>query len=421
MLEKQATNIKESYGSKISELDKDIKAQLKQIEEQAKDGNKATQDQVDALKKSTEQYNDKLQEMQKHYDALDIRLGNAFGNSNPNKKKSFQEVLQEGLSENKKHLTEKAVNGKHFDFGFDLHSKAVGDMASSSNLSGDSGTYFVTPDRVPGVVGIPSEPNRIRQYLPAGSTTSNVIRHIRYTGKEGAPGMVAEGGSKPQMDFDFTINDESVRKIATYVRVPEEMIEDIPFLSSFIASQGMVELKLVEDAQLISGDGTGQNLNGLITTADDFTAGALAGAIDDAQYISVLRAAANQVRLNYYNPTSIMMHPTDVTLMKELKRTDKGYLIPESLNNAVPSIDGITVIQNTNVPQGEFLIGNFGVAVQLFDRMQSNVRMYDQDRDNPIKNLITVVIEERLALVTYRPGAMVYGAFDTATAALETT
>ena len=39
-----------------------------------------------------------------------------------------------------------------------------------------------------------------------------------------------------------------------------------------------------------------------------------------------------------------------------------------------------------------------------------------QDEDNAQKNLITVVIEERLTLVIYRPNAFVYGDFASALA-----
>jgi hypothetical protein len=52
----------------------------------------------------------------------------------------------------------------------------------------------------------------------------------------------------------------------------------------------------------------------------------------------------------------------------------------------------------------------------LFDREGVNVRFYDQDQDNAVRNLVTVVIEGRVALPTYLPGAGRYGNFATAIA-----
>ena len=56
-----------------------------------------------------------------------------------------------------------------------------------------------------------------------------------------------------------------------------------------------------------------------------------------------------------------------------------------------------------------FLTGNFKLAGQIFDRMDTEVRISDQDRDNFIKNMLTVRAEKRLALVVRRPAALVKG------------
>ena len=79
-------------------------------------------------------------------------------------------------------------------------------------------------------------------------------------------------------------------------------------------------------------------------------------------------------------------------------------------------VDGVQIIETTAIGVGEFLVGDFQRGAQLFDRKTASINFYDQDEDNAQKNLITVVIEERLALAVYRPNAFVYGDFTSALA-----
>ena len=62
----------------------------------------------------------------------------------------------------------------------------------------------------------------------------------------------------------------------------------------------------------------------------------------------------------------------------------------------------------------EFLVGAFRTAAKIWDRMDIEVLISSEDRDNFIKNMLTVRAEKRLALAVKRPGALVTGDFTTA-------
>ena len=70
------------------------------------------------------------------------------------------------------------------------------------------------------------------------------------------------------------------------------------------------------------------------------------------------------------------------------------------------------------VADGDIFVGNFASGAYLLDRKQSTIKYFDQDRDNAIKNLITIVIEERVALPVVQPDSFVYTTVTAAKAAL---
>jgi HK97 family phage major capsid protein len=298
--------------------------------------------------------------------------------------------------------------------------KLVGNFTSAGSLSGN---YFVTPQVVPGVILQPYEEVHMRNILPVGQTNSNVIRYVRDMGGEGAPGMVAEGAAKPQMDRDLQIFDANVRKIATYMRVPEEMMDDIPYLQSFLTQIGTEEVMLVEDEQILYGDGNGQNLSGLAENSTAFSGAGLGlggGSNPTPNHFDVLRAGRTQARLLKRRPTVALVNPADYYKMESTKDSTGNYMLLGGGNGINPgrNVSGLTIIDHTEVEPDDFFIID-PRAAQIFDRTGLSIRFYDQDQDNAIKNLITIVIEKRIALPIYYTTGIIYGTFTDAIADLD--
>jgi HK97 family phage major capsid protein len=291
-------------------------------------------------------------------------------------------------------------------FSVELDRKAVGNMSSSGNLTG---SYFVAPTVVPGVFVQPYNQVHMRNLLPIGNTISNTIRYVRDNGGEGGPAMVAEGGSKPQMDRDLAILDANVRKVATHLRLPEEMIEDIPYITTFLTNIGTEEVLAVEDTQILYGDGTGQNLSGLFTNATAFAAPATA-IVASPNRFDVLRAARLQIKRAKRNANFALVSPLDYYMMTSAKDSTGNYILQGGGNGLIPSLDGVPIIEMNQVVDNDFLVGD-RLSAEIDFRSNIQVRFFEQDQDNAIKNLVTIVIEERLALPIYYSTGLVKGTF----------
>lgn len=395
----------------IQKLETALDKKLQKMEEEVKNTGKLAEDTKSEIKSLC----DKLDEKQKQLDAIEAKMNRRAG-ADALRQKGFTESLEEKMRAeaviNKLVARKKGEEGM-INVNMELNCKAVGVMSSSGSLSGQ----VVTPDVRPGIIDYPRRMTHVREVLAQGTTTSGVVWYMQENGPgEGAPAATAESGVKPLIDFDLEQKLAPVKKIAARVVVPSEMLDDIPYLLSFISNKGINRLKIVEDAQLLYGDGTGANLTGLTTVASAFSAGGLT--VGSPQFYDVIRIAMNQIRVNEYMASGIILSPTDVTKMELTKDGEGRYLVMNVMENGVSRVWRIPVVESTAMTADKFLLGDFNNGAELLDRQSVNVRIFDQDADTAQKNQLTIIIEERLALPIYRPAAFVYGDFSDSVTAI---
>ena len=342
-------------------------------------------------------------------DAMEVANKKQF---NSQKKVTFKSALKEALDNG---AVEGIAKGNSRSASFELKA----DMTIGADFTGE----VIPADRVPGYKFDPTRPVHVRQLLATGSTQSDVVRYVKESGYSNGAAATAEGTTLGQSDFDMTAADANVRKIGTYFRISEEMLADTPQLTSYLSARAPEKLLEVEDAQILSGDGTGANLSGIITDAADFdvsASGAFYQSVESANEFDVIVAALNQLSLLNYSADCIMLNPTDFNKILLLKDSTNKYLKDQVYNGLQPSFSGVKVIQNTAIAAGSFLIGNFGIGTQLWVRQGVNVEFFREDGTNVRDGFVTVRVSERVALTNYLPNAFVNGTFSTAIAALET-
>ena len=342
-------------------------------------------------------------------DAMEVANKKQF---NSQKKVTFKSALKEALDNG---AVEGIAKGNSRSASFELKA----DMTIGADFTGE----VIPADRVPGYKFDPTRPVHVRQLLATGSTQSDVVRYVKESGYSNGAAATAEGTTLTQSDFDMTAADANVRKIGTYFRISEEMLADTPQLTSYLSARAPEKLLEVEDAQILSGDGTGANLSGIITDAADFdvsASGAFYQSVESANEFDVIVAALNQLSLLNYSADCIMLNPTDFNKILLLKDSTNKYLKDQVYNGLQPSFSGVKVIQNTAIAAGSFLIGNFGIGTQLWVRQGVNVEFFREDGTNVRDGFVTVRVSERVALTNYLPNAFVNGTFSTAIAALET-
>lgn len=268
---------------------------------------------------------------------------------------------------------------------------------------------LVEPTRVPGIIAPPDRRMTVRDLLTPGRTGSNSVEYVRETGFTNNAAAVAEKVQKPESNISFEEANAKVSTIAHWVQATKQILDDAPMLQSYIDGRLRYGLMYVEEQELLKGDGTGSHLLGIIPQASEFVSPITL--VPGMTIIDQLRYAMLQAVLAEYPATGHVLNPIDWARIETLKDDVGRYIIGNPQDGTTPTLWRLPVVETPAMDAGHFLTGAFKLGAQIFDREDANVLLSTEDRDNFIKNMVTIRGEERLALAVYRPEAFVYGEF----------
>jgi len=413
-IEQKLSELKSALEAATEKKMKDaISAEIKALEAKIPDLKEVN----DGIKEIKEWQVKKDEADKKNQEAID-ELSISMKKKDTAKGVSFKDALGEALEQKKDELKSYGVKRNVIN----LELKAVGNMGSG-NLTTSGTETFAGNTMIGGVGRKPYEIAHIRNIVNVQPIQTDSAYVIRDNAGEGGPTAVAMAAAKPQSDRDYVKLIQPVTKIAHYFKIPEEMLADNGWLQSEISTIGVEELLAKEDDLLLNQVAGAGLFAGLTTTTNStaFAAPAsLALGVDLANNYDVLVAAWTQARIAKVSPNYALCNPQDYAKMILTKESaTNGAYVFGAPNIAIPNIFGIPLVPHTAITSDKFLMGDFS-KVTIGQREGVSVRFYDQNEDDAINNMVTVVIEERLTIVAGRADYLYYGDFSDARAALET-
>jgi HK97 family phage major capsid protein len=352
------------------------------------------------LEAQLKEASDKYLALQKQLDALDMKLQKA---NVPDQDSPLIDQINHVIKKADWLTTFKdSKRGGKIDLkGVDIMNTKVGTVTRVTDTIPPQFTAFQY---------VPGRKLHIRDLLPVGVTTSNTIWMPYESATTNGIARVAEGAVKPQSDFTPAVTKWPIEKIATWIKFSEEILEDMPMFTSYLTTRWIELLKQAEDTKLLYGSGS-SDIKGLTVSGAAYVDVLASAAVDRWM---VLDAAVTQCQVANWNPNIILLHPTDAMKLRQTRSTTYEFINRPDGSPIV--INGATVVITPAMTAGDFLIGDFNMGAQVWDRKAANITMYDQNEDDAKYNLIMAVIEERLALVTYQSTAFVFGDFVSALA-----
>lgn len=368
--------VKAGDQATIDKVNENIEELKKLSKEEAEEGKKALQKEIDEL-------------------ALKVKAG-----EQKNEKKSFKTALAGALKDEHETLLSDVKSGK---FGRAIDVKDF-NWTDFTNYEGFVTDYANTP------ITNPYSSFHYRDIIPSGTTQSAQLSYPKEGATTGAADTWAHGGdsatAKPEIAPSFAPYTVSVQWIAGLMKgIPVDMLEDLPWLTSFLQNKALNELMKAEDLQIQDGAGTGSDLDGFFT-------GTNATAYDGSEtkiFAQIIDAGYRQIANANYNVNRAVISNADKVSILLNTETGAGYNLPTgSVNvvNGMLNFAGINVVSNSYLAEGSALIGDFNES-QFVIRSAPRLRFFEQNGTDAEKNQIMARIEERAALAIFSSSAFV--------------
>lgn len=292
--------------------------------------------------------------------------------------------------------------------------------------TGGFATNFVAPQRVPGIFA-PDRPElTVRDAFLNGQATGDTIEFFRELSHTNAAAWVAEAtattgasGLKPEGNFALVRATATIETLAEWMAVTNKALQDAPQVRTLIDGYLMADLAEVEDDALLNGSGTSPEIRGLLNTTgiqvmDEayFSANPVNDAGTDNEDYNRVLAARQAVRyVGRARATFVFLHPADHERFLTSTDANRQYMAggPFSAANGISTLWGLRVIETEAIDEREFVVGD-GRKAAVWDRMQAQISV-GLVNDQFIRNMQTILAEERVGFAVYRPPAFVHGAF----------
>ena len=278
---------------------------------------------------------------------------------------STQKQINDFIEKNAEEIKRIKASGSGI---IEFTTKAVGAMTTgSATLPVAAPALVGTQDapatnvnlRVPFVDGIVSMFNTSLASFPYTETVP----------KDGDYTFVAEGASKPQIDFTIATRWANPVKVAAHMILTEESVTDIVGLQSIANDYLRKKHDLKRQNGILFGNGVSPNPKGLTVYGRAFSAGALALAVSNPNFMDVVNAAITDIATTH-NYTDEMPYMANTVLVSfedffinlvSAKDTQGQPLYPSATLFGRVVIGGVSIIPFDGIPTGKILVADASV------------------------------------------------------------
>jgi len=372
-LEPKIKGFKEELAADVAKLDSKLAADVAQLNE-------------DAAKKS-----ETLGELKAKVDAMAAKNGKMVAGAIEKAGWNNSDFMKSGVMDIVAENFESIRAEKPFS-----SQKIVGNMTMIDNLTGTSQVSYVQNP----IMRSFFNPHLYDVFRIVPTATGNVTfpRGKSPVG-EGSFGAQTEGQAKAQVDYDVEMVNVSVPFIAGYARVSRQMLQDLPFLQSYLSQSLIEDWNRAVNVRFLNSIATNSTA---LSTSQTLTVAKMIDGI--AQHGNLGLGNANLILTTWPAwSTLLLTKPGDFSVPASVAVDQSGAI----------RINGIPVVPHSQVTGSRFYVMNtnaFGIA----QASGLQVRSTEFNEDDFVKNLITYRAEARIELLAFQPTAAVYGATGTA-------
>lgn len=269
----------------------------------------------------------------------------------------------------------------------------------------------VRPDVLEGA----RRPLTVADLFAQETTTESAVTYFVEGPVTGTPTAVGEGGAFPILEFgDPVANTDALKKIGCVYKDTDELLADAARLAQSIDNRAEYLLDITVEDQLLSGDGTGNNIQGLLNRSGLQTA--TATSMEAA--IKAIKKAKVGVKKNTpgFRADGLLINDEDWDELTNAQDANKQFLAGGPFYGAYgsnngpaeePPLWGLRVVPTQAIPKGTMVVGAFKLGGSVIRKGGRVIDMTNSDGNDFDNGIVAFRPSERLALAVRYPAAFV--------------
>jgi HK97 family phage major capsid protein len=233
------------------------------------------------------------------------------------------------------------------------------------------------------------------------TTTRDTIKYMKETTLTNNAAETLESGAYGEAALALTEQSDEVEKIAVFLPVTDEQLEDVAALAGYINSRLTYMLRARLDGQILVGDGSTPNLLGTLNLASLLSQAKSTDPTPDAFY-----KAMTQVRVTgFAEPSVCFIHPNDWQSIRLLRTADGIYIFGNPMQAGPSQLWGVPVVQTTRETENTGIVGDYRGFSNLYMRRGVTLKVTDSHASNFTQGVQVIRADMRVAMVHYRDTA----------------
>jgi len=255
-----------------------------------------------------------------------------------------------------------------------------------------------------GMVDYVTTPIDFLELVPTGTTDQQALTYMEETTFTNNAAEVLEAGTYPEAALALTERTDPVRKIAVWLPVTDEQLEDVSGIQSYIDNRLTFMLRQRLNTQVLNGDGTAPNISGILDRSGLQTQAKGADPTPDAIFKAMTLIMLSGAGNGGANANFVALHPNDWQDIRLLRTTDGIYIWGSPSDPGIARIWGVPVTPTQALTAGTGLVGDTNY-MELAYKRGIEVQVTNSHSDFFINGKQAIRADVRAALAVYRAAA----------------
>ncbi|QOK24149.1 phage major capsid protein [Janibacter indicus] len=251
------------------------------------------------------------------------------------------------------------------------------------------------------IVPLPDVPRTLLDLVARVPLESSHYSYLSQVEQTENAAVVADGAEKPVSVYKFA-EVEGKAKVVAHLSEPFPLryLEDYKGLGQVLDDEMRAGVLRAVESQLVTGDGTGENFTGLLTTTGTT---AVPFATD---VLTTVRTARSVMTAKGEQPNAWVMNPEDAAALELMREngTTGGFLLTGDAYETLFG-PGIARVPSTAIPKGTAILADWS-KVRLYVRQAEHTLAATQAGELFAKNQVQLRSEGRYGIQVLRPQAV---------------